>query len=58
MLEQLEAGPATPADEVVYVAQTANAREDAAAPHGSRPLKAAAAFSIASALAGKKLPAG
>lgn len=51
MLEQLEAGPATPADEVVYVAQTANAREDAAAPHGSRPLKAAAAFSIASALA-------
>ncbi|WP_432731766.1 DUF1800 domain-containing protein [Variovorax sp. W6] len=50
MLEQLEAGRARPADELAYVAETA-AVEDKAMPDGSRPLKAAAVFSIAAALA-------
>jgi uncharacterized protein (DUF1800 family) len=55
MVEQLEAGRARPADEVVYVAETAaiseDKSEDKSTPDGSRSLKAAAAFSIAAALA-------
>lgn len=51
MVEQLEAGRARPADEVVYVAETAAIAEDKSTPDGSRSLKAAAAFSIAAALA-------
>jgi len=51
MLEQLEAEHTRPADEVVYVAETAATHENEAAPDGSRSLKAAAAFSISAALA-------
>ncbi|WP_395316014.1 DUF1800 family protein [Variovorax sp. UC74_104] len=51
MLEQLEAERARPADELVYVAETAAAGEQKATPDGSRPLKVAAAFSMAAALA-------
>ncbi|SEF27989.1 DUF1800 domain-containing protein [Variovorax sp. NFACC27] len=51
MLEQLEAERARPADEVVYVAETAATGEHRAIQDGSRPLKVAAAFSMAAALA-------
>lgn len=51
MLEQLEAERARPADEVVYVAETAATGEHKAIQDGSRPLKVAAAFSMAAALA-------
>ena len=51
MLEQLEAERARPADEVVYVAETAATGEHRAIQDGSRPLKVAAAFSLAAALA-------
>lgn len=51
MLEQLEAVRARPADEVVYVAETAATGGHRAIQDGSRPLKVAAAFSMAAALA-------
>ncbi|RTQ36786.1 DUF1800 domain-containing protein [Variovorax gossypii] len=51
MLEQLEAERARPADEVVYVAETAATGEHRAIQDGSWPLKVAAAFSMAAALA-------
>ncbi|MDP9600869.1 UNVERIFIED_ORG: uncharacterized protein (DUF1800 family) [Variovorax paradoxus] len=51
MLEQLEAERARPADEVVYVAETAATGEHRAIQDDSRPLKVAAAFSMAAALA-------
>ena len=52
MVERIEAGSASVADELAYVdAPTADTADAQAAPASSRPLKALATFSIAAALA-------